>query len=456
MKIKKILLLLLLVLIGFGVYYGSKILPILNGYNAKNLCSCTFVSERSIQHCVEEDLSDFVIVTKEVDKQHKMVHTSVLGMFKKTAVFREGLGCTLYSENKEQELKPVGITAKPQNLSDSVNYPYGNNFKVYNNVSVIDYSLLQNALDYAFSEPNENMLQNTRAILVIYNDTVIAEQYAPGFNENTRFLGWSMTKSLLSAYIGVMIKNGELSLQEANLLEDWNDDRKNITVNHLLQMSSGLYFEEEYGKPSLATNMLFNSYSVVESPVSQKLIDDPGKTWYYSSGTSNVLSKIIHNKQQNNTFNNVYNRLIYKIGMNSMVIEPDAKGYWVGSSFSYATARDWAKFGLLYLHNGYWNQEQILLSDWVNYTKTPAINSDSLMYGAHFWLNASKSENTPAVRWPELPNDIFYASGYQGQNVVIIPSKKMVIVRLGLASESKAWSLRTFLNKLLPAVKQPL
>lgn len=451
---KRILWVALALLLLWGLNYARKSLPIAHGYNAKMLCSCVFVGQRQDSACIKEDLAGYNLIKKEINWSEKSVYASFYGLFKRKAVYREGLGCTLESDPKEQPVIPVIKTSKAPVLSDTVLWPYGAQYQVYNNQVGVDYSKIKNALDFAFDEPFKDKKRGTRAVIIIRHDSVIAEQYAPGFTENTRFLGWSMTKSIVSSALGILAKDGLIQVTQNHLFPEWTDERKDITIDQLLRMSSGLYFEEEYTSSSLATQMLFNSFSVKRIPKQQKLKTKPYEEWYYSSGTTNLLTNILYHKTEPRTLDFVYNRLIYKIGMGSMVLEPDAAGMWVGSSFSYATARDWAKFGLLYLHDGVWNGERILADGWVNYTATPTPKSDSLMYGAHFWLNGAPDKSKPAVRWPELPNDIFYASGYQGQHVVIIPSYNMVIVRLGQYSDGTAWSLREFLNLTLSSIKK--
>lgn len=452
--IRYILLFIVIGLLIWVVNYVQKALPIANGYNAKMLCSCVFVAERKEDACLEEDLSAYSFLKREIDYTQKRVSSSLWGFFKVQAVYRDQIGCSIYNESSSDPLVEISKKVLPNTFSDTIDYPYGNRIKTHPNVSNIDYTKLKEALDFAFDEPFEDKKRGTRAVLIVKGDSIIAERYANGFDQNTKLIGWSMTKSLVNAMIGILVKDGLLTTGQNQLFDAWKDERKNITIDDLLKMSSGLYFEEEYSKSSLATQMLFNSYSVKQFPIKQNLIAKPSENWYYASGTSNLLSALIQEKKGVYTFDTIYHRLIYKIGMNSMIIEPDASGLWVGSSFSYATARDWAKFGLLYLHDGIWNGERILPEGWVNYTRTPAPFSDSLQYGAHFWMNASLSADQPAKRWPELPNDLFYASGYQGQHVVIIPSLDMVIVRLGQYSQSDAWDVRTFLNKVVACVKK--
>ena len=191
--------------------------------------------------------------------------------------------------------------------------------------------------------------------------------------------------------------------------------------------------------------MLFLDSDMTIAQKEKKAIAKPTEIWNYSSGTSNLLSGILRSqfKTHQTYLDFPYASLVDKIGMNSMLIETDIKGNYVGSSYAWATTRDWAKFGLLYLHNGKWNGEQIFDPEWSTYVSTPTSHSDGT-YGAHFWLNANG-------KFPDVPRDLYSANGYQGQRVYIIPSKDLVIVRTGL-SESSQFDFNGFLAGIIKAI----
>jgi CubicO group peptidase (beta-lactamase class C family) len=190
-----------------------------------------------------------------------------------------------------------------------------------------------------------------------------------------------------------------------------------------------LEWEENYETICDATQMLFQAEDMTKSQIDKPLVGKPNATWNYSSGTSNLVSGILrkHFKTHQEYLDFWYSALIDKIGMNSMIVETDMAGNFVGSSYSWATTRDWAKFGLLYLHKGNWNGEQIFNESWAKYVSTPT-NTSNGNYGAQFWLNAGG-------KFPNVPKDMFYASGYQGQMVAIFPSHDLVIVRMGLKED---------------------
>ena len=218
-----------------------------------------------------------------------------------------------------------------------------------------------------------------------------------------------------------------------------------ITLNHLLRMQSGLEWEEDYSSISDATKMFFLEADMTRSQAVKPLIAAPGEIWNYSSGTSNLLSGILREKLDDDQeyLDFPYRELIDKIGMYSMLLEADMSGNYVGSSYAWANTRDWAKFGLLYLHRGDWNGMRIFAPEWVDYISSPTKNSNGT-YGAHFWLNAEG-------KYPDLPRDLFSANGYQGQYIFIIPSKDLVIVRTGLA-ETPDFDLNGFLKGIVDAI----
>jgi len=211
-------------------------------------------------------------------------------------------------------------------------------------------------------------------------------------------------------------------------------------------MNSGLEWDEDYAAMSDVTKMLFMESDMTQSQARKKALHEPGTSWHYSSGISNLLSGIMRKQfnTQQEYLDYPYRTFIDKIGMHSMVLETDLSGHYVGSSYAWATPRDWAKFGLLYLHRGYWNGTQVIDPSWVDYVATPVPDSGK-RYGGHFWLNAGG-------RMPDIPKDALFANGFEGQRVLIIPSKAMVIVRFGLTREGGV-DFNAMMGSIVKAVK---
>ncbi len=438
MKRKSILLVVIVTLLLMATYQVSIMMPIISGFGAKALCSCAYISNRSPKSILENELGNFPISigTFELHPEDSSATGTVFGLFKATAIFREGLGCTLVRERSVEQLKselPALHTQKPI-LSDTVFWPYGT--RTADTLPTgVDRSMLDLAVSGAFSEPGETPVRKTRSVVVIYKGQLVAEQYADGFDKNTPQLGWSMTKSITSALYGIMSGEGIIDINKPAPVALWQspgDPRQHITTNDLLQMSSGLYWEEVYSKASLATEMLYKRADMGMVQAVQSPEHKPGDFWYYSSGTTNLLSRNMRQLLGDNEYYTYpYKKLFSRIGVRSAIIEPDASGTFVGSSYMWATPRDWARLGLLYLQNGVWNGQRILPEGWVDYSRTPVKGSVRREYGAHFWLNAGEEGNEQNRRLPHAPTDIFSMNGYEGQRVFIIPSYDLVVVRTG-------------------------
>ena len=434
----------------FLLYYGYSTYPkldLISGFSAKSIASGHFIDGRS-KDFIEKSDNDIPMITlakNKIDDVQKNSEASVYGLKSRKAIYREGLGATLINDDFDAS-KPYEIPNRTK-LETNLPFPYGNKDQKDSVFSNIDYKKLNLTVANAFDKKNQK-LKRTRSVLVIYKDKIIAEKYDIGFNKNSKILGWSMTKSVTSALFGILQKQGKININNPAPIKEWaKDKRAKITINDLLHMNSGLEWEENYGTICDATKMLFQAEDMTKSQLEKPATFEPNSHWNYSSGTTNLLSGILRNqfKTHQEYLDFWYSALIDKIGMSSMIIEPDMAGNYVGSSYGWATTRDWSKFGLLYLHNGNWNGEQLLDISWIKYTATPT-NTSGGKYGAHFWLNAGG-------KFPDVPRDLFYCSGYQGQMVAIIPSLEMVIVRMGL-KEDPEFDFNGFLKGIITSIKK--
>lgn len=436
-------------IVAYVIYANYPKLNIITGFAAKNVCSCTFEAGRDL-NSIETGDNDFGPVfyaENMIDTNDLSVESTVFGLKKRKAVYEEGVGCILLPPDTKRD--KIDIPKPNRSLSKSLEpYPYGRGEHIDTAFSDVNYGDLQLAVEQAFDTDREKS-RRTRAVVVLYKGRLITEKYAPEFNRNTKLLGWSMTKSITNAVMGVLEKQGGVSLSQNNLFKEWEtDERSKITLNDMLQMNSGLEWEEDYERISDVTRMLFLEKNMPSIQLHKPLVAEPGSIWNYSSGTSNLLSQFIRDQfdTQQEYLDFWYTNFIDKIGMNSMTLETDPDGNYVGSSYCWGTARDWAKFGLLYLNRGNWNGEQILNESWVDYSATPVENSH-MQYGAHFWLNAGG-------KYPNLPRDLYSSNGFQGQYVFIIPSKDLVVVRFGLTEEPQ-FDVDEFLSGILSATGKP-
>ena len=447
-KILKVLaLLLILVILYFGFTTYPK-LDLISGFSAKSIASGHFIDNRSkdLIEKTDNDIDMINLAANTINEAGKFATSNVYGLKERKAIYREGLGAVLINDGFDIT-KPY-LLPKRTKLINNLPFPYGNNEPKDTAFAAVDYSKLQKAVENAFDKTG-GKTKRTRAVVVLYKDKLIAEKYDKGFNKNSKILGWSMTKSITSSAFGVLAKQGKIDIYKPAPIAEWQkDDRKIITINDLLHMNSGLEWEENYSTICDATKMLFQAEDMGKVQMDKPAQFKPNTHWSYSSGTTNLLSRILKNqfKTQQEYLDFWYSAVIDKIGMNSMIVEQDMSGTFVGSSYAWATPRDWSKFGLLYLRKGNWNGEQILDESWVKYTSTPTNTSEG-RYGAQFWLNAGG-------KFPDVPRDMFYCSGYQGQMVAIIPSMDMVIVRMGVREGDKGFDFNGFLKGVIDSVKK--
>lgn len=447
---KKILKLLALVLVIIIFYFGFTTYPkldLISGFSAKSIASGHFLDNRSKEliEKTDNDIDMIDLATNTIDDAGKFATSNVYGLKERKAIYREGLGATLI--NDDYDISKPYLIPKRIKLVNNLPFPYGNNKSKDTVFANIDYSKLKKAIDNAFDKSG-GKLKRTRAVVVLYKNKLLTEKYDTGFTKDSKILGWSMTKSITSSAFGVLARQGKIDIYKPAPVAEWqNDERKNITINDLLHMNSGLEWEENYNTICDATKMLFLAEDMGKVQLDKPAQFKPNTHWNYSSGTTNLLSLILKRqfKTQQEYLDFWYSAVIDKIGMNSMIVEQDMSGTFVGSSYAWATPRDWSKFGLLYLNKGNWNGEQILDESWVEYTATPTNTSEG-RYGAQFWLNAGG-------KFPDAPRDMFYCNGYQGQMVAIIPSLDMVIVRMGL-KEDPAFDFNGFLKGIIGSVKK--
>lgn len=439
-------------------WFAINMFPVISGYGAKTLCTCVYVQGRSEQDVIKQELGTLLgsLGTFSVDRSDSSATGNVSIFSSKKAIYRRGLGCTLVNGFDEEEIRAQKFLGKT-NIDynpDTLAWPYGNLLSA-NAPAEIDTGALKKVVADFFIEKNPQMPINTRAVVVIYDGQLVAEQYATGFDANTPQMGWSMTKSITNAMVGILVKQGKLNVDAAAPVAEWeHDDRSKITLNDLLRASSGLDWSEVYSRPSDATEMIFRSKDIGKFVAEKKPTDDPNEKFNYSSGSTNLVQWIMRQQIGDEAYHQLpYQKLFNKIGMTSALLEVDPSGTFVGSSFGYATARDWGRFGLLYLNDGVWNGEQILPEGWVKYTTTPAPAAERGEYGAQWWLNAGAKSNPANRLYPDLPTDTFLADGFEGQCVFVIPSKKLVVVRLGLSQEAEP-DLNKFVADVLATIKK--
>jgi len=439
----------------YGVYYFSPILNAGSGFSAKNICSGHFLSGMSGQQIVDEALipaSEVLSNTRfSIDEENRWVDANLFGVFERRAVYSDGTGCTLLQAGQQQAPAKVKTTVS-NHQNPALPWPDGS-------APAAPDRRLQAVVEMAFDEPDPEHKRNTKAVVVIHRGRLVAEQYAAGVDAGTPLIGWSMTKSVTNMLVGLLVRDGRLGLDQAAPVPLWNKDagdpRAAITIDQLLRMSSGLVFDEEYGLYSDVTRMLSAEADAGGFAATKPLLTEPDSLWAYSSGTSNILSGIIRRTiggDLQHYYDFAQQRLFLPLGITSASIETDHNGTFIGSSYMYASARDWARLGQFCLQGGQWQGQQMLPGDWLRYSTTPTFTNPKNNYGAHFWLNADPVDQQQHRTWPSLPADTFSMNGFQGQRVVIVPSMDLVVVRLGFSGGKKR-GIEQLVAGLIDAIK---
>lgn len=305
-----------------------------------------------------------------------------------------------------------------------------------------DQAALTQLLDRAFSNPDD--LGKTSAFLAVQGGKIVSERYNEGFGPDETYHSWSMAKSMTHALVGIAMADGHLDIHAPANVPEWqgaDDPRAAITVEHLLRMVSGLQFTEDYEDSGIShtIEMLFGSgkEDVAQFAAAMPLEHPIGSFWSYSSGTTNILCRLLADTldlDQDGFEAFLRGRLLDPIGMRSAIPKFDAAGTFIGSSFCFCTARDFARFGLLYLRDGVWDGTRILPEGWVDHARTPTPNvppEEPMGYGGQWWLDLAGPGS-------------FSANGYDGQYIVIVPEKDLILVRHGM-SEARKDNVRAWL-----------
>lgn len=422
---------------GFAFWYVWAGKEVLAAYGAKLLASGVFMAGRTPESVAAQELALLPWLRYEVDREAGTVTAWIFPKHRKTAVYREGLGSALAHDG---DIGALQRQARPELLMDreaagAIPWPSGDAPSGKPRPAGIDEAKLAAVVDGFFRAPTRFLKRHTRAIVVVYEDEIVAEKYADGFDAVRRFAAWSATKSVFHALYGIAVKQGTVSINDGvPFWQEPGDPRAAVTIDMLLRMSSGLdYNEFDILPPTALTTMLFLRPGAGDYAASLPLGRPPDTAWAYASAGTNLLSRVLREKLGDERYYALpYQELFAKTGMRSAVLEADASGTFMGSSFMYATARDYARFGLLYLHDGVWQGERILPEGWVEYGRTPTPTAGDGHYGAHWWLVSRPERAKAAGEGRPFPEDLFFASGLEGQFIVVIPSRSLVIVQLSL------------------------
>jgi CubicO group peptidase (beta-lactamase class C family) len=432
---KTILVTLLVLLLAAALWIGTigkDLFHTATGSVSRSLCAAAFVSQVDPQQIFQEEQLPLMrsigwAIHYTVDHARHEVRTSVFGDFTARAVYREGLGCLLVHGD---DAVPEAAGFQPAPIASA--WP----------ASVVEAAdpAIRDALDQAFAEPDPAHPRLTKAVVVLHDGQLIAERYAPGYGPDTPIYAHSLTKSVTNALIGILVREGKLRLHQPAPIAAWRaptNPHHAITIDQLLRMDSGLPFDETDGALSPMTRMLFLEPDMAGYAAKMPLAHPPGTAWGYSNLSYLLLGRVIRDATGGNAVDAerfARRELFAPLGMRDAVIETDATGTPVGASNVYASARDFARFGQLYLDDGVIDGQRILPEGWVAYSHSQTLKTG---YGAGFWTNLVNEGSVPVwdAPWgtPKLPKDMYYGRGALGQYLVIVPSEHLVVVRMGIS-----------------------
>lgn len=431
--------LLLVIVLGAILWLAVRppeLLRVGTGYAAKIVCSNVFIAGRDADAVLADDVQApgnplLRFLNASLDKNNSSVTVRIFGFFApSTAIYRPALGCA----NIQKDDLRVEIPTGPQVPAEPIRIE-------------TDPAVQAVIEDQVLAGPG------MRAIAVVRDGKLIAENYGSGFNADTPLLGWSMTKSVIATLIGMRIAEGRMSLESTALLPEWkNDERAKISLANLMAMNSGLRFDEDYGTVTDVTRMLYLEPDMAGFAASLPLEAASGTKFNYSSGTANILSELFMDSFNSREEALAYPRLALfgPLGMNSVILETDASGVFAGSSYMYATARDWARLGAFLADGGNLYGKPILPADYISFMRKPRPESEGRYGSAQVWLQIS------GVKAGEdgIPEDAFWMSGHDGQSVMIVPSMHLAVVRLGLTPSRARYNVQRLNAKVIEAARQ--
>jgi CubicO group peptidase (beta-lactamase class C family) len=424
---KLLIVLAVLVVLGLAAFLASPLnriyLPTATGISAKQACSLHFVSGLSLERAralyIDPLLEPALPVLRvSVDEGRRQARASLIGLYRQTAVFRQGLGCTLVHDESA--------------FDQSLSVPESGTFDALeedaaHRTAWFKPGKLEAALDAAFAEP-AGAGRNTLAVVVLHRGRLVAQRYAEGIGPGTPLHGWSMTKSVIAALAGALIERGDIQLDQSGIVDSPQLD--DITLEHLLRMTSGLAMAERADGFDPNSDMLFTEGDMAAWAAGRERAHEPGTHWQYMSGNTILAARRLQDELGNtlpDQSHGLRSLLFDPIGIQTAVMEVDHRGTFQGSSYLYAGAHDWARLAQLFLQDGVWDSRRVLAEGWVERVSRSMHGAREDAYGLGFWLGHPDEA---------APRGIFYMSGFQGQYAFIVPSHDLVIVRLGATNRT--------------------
>jgi CubicO group peptidase (beta-lactamase class C family) len=412
------------------------------GFASHQLCSATFVSKVDPETFYREGIAPTggpvkSLISHSIDRERGEVTARFAGLAESRAIYRGTEGCLVEvgtPPNPPATQPPAGPSLLPEIAGPEP-------------VETSD-PAIKAALDAAFTETQGAPQRATKALVIVHDGKVIAERYAPGYGVDTPVIGWSATKSVTNAMLGILVRQGKLDMHAPAPVAAWadpKDPRHAITPDNLMRMNSGLDVGQSLTASARdafdpSTQMVFEERDMAGYAERFPLKFAPGSDWNYTNGNTLLLSRIIRDKTGGTAqavLDFAHRELFDKLGMQHVTLEFDATGTPIGSSHMLASPRDWAKFGLLYLNDGVVGGQRLLPEGWVDYSASLTPHSEEYGYAAGFWTNRGDSDGARYRIKAGIPADAFMARGSFGQYVIVIPSQRLVVARFGVALDMR-------------------
>ena len=434
--------------LGWLYFFPPELLRVGTAYAAKMVCSSTFIGGRDPLAVLAKDVQapgHPLLKHVSLERGSDTITTKLFGYFaEQTAVYRPGLGCAIVPDGDIAAARAIVYPDAPKMEKSELEWPLGDQVS----------KPLSEPVQALLSDP-ELAGPEMRAIVVVKDGRIIGERYGDGFDDDSPLMGWSMTKTVTAALIGTRVGDGKLAYDQDHLFTGWTDDRAKITVSDLLSMQSGLDLEETYGDVNDVTRMLFLEPDQARFVEAKALEAPPGQKFEYTTGSAVLLSKLLMGSFGDRNEALAYPRkaLFDRIGMPSAVLEPVEVGTFSGGSLMYATARDWARFGLLLADGGQWNDEQVLPAEFMQRVTTATELSGGVYTGGLAWKMASGERRGDTFA---IPADTYWATGHDGQSLAIVPSERLVVLRLGLTPSWLKYRPEKLLERVVVAAREPV
>jgi len=370
-----------------------------------------------------------------VDLDRREVTARAFGGVESRAVYRDGLGCLNLNGPRPADAPTRAEVEADGPIPELLPDPAGPT------IVAPSEARLTAALDRAFAEPDGRPVRLTHAVVVVHDGRVVAERYADDFGIDTPVHGWSATKSVNNALLGILVRQGKLRMEDEAPVAAWQgpgDPRRAITLDHLLRMQSGLELGDSLTASfstawDTSARMVFNEPDMAGFAEGAALGAPPGTKWSYANGNPAILARIVRDRVGGHAVDVLRfarRELFGPLGIHRATLEVDATGTPIAGAYLFATPREWARFGMLFLEDGVVGGRRILPEGWVRYSTTPTPNA-FVGYGAGWWINRGDSRGARFRREHGMPADAFMALGIYGQTVVVVPSERLVIARFG-------------------------